>query len=123
YGECPVDLAKASAPATTVAEALDDLPALFGHLTPGDGGPAADFRKPLTCRSAPHSNYARLMRQWPGLDPVDMIDDHVIRRTPRDYETFGRMRHGDRYPEALAIARERFHEAIEQLRASRMALE
>src|SRR5262249_130260 len=32
------------------------------------------------------------------------------------YETFRRMRHGDRYPEALAIARLRLEEALEQLR-------
>lgn len=123
HGECPVDLATVSTPATTVAEALDDLPPLFDHLAPERGRPAADFSKALTYRSVPQSNYVRLMRQWPSLGPVDAINDHVIRRTPRDYETFGRMKHGDRYPEALAIARERFHEALEELRASRMAPE
>jgi DNA (cytosine-5)-methyltransferase 1 len=45
-----------------------------------------------------------------------MIDDHVARRTPRDYETFRRMKHGDRYPEALAIAASRFAEELRRLK-------
>jgi DNA (cytosine-5)-methyltransferase 1 len=121
HGECPVDLSRACIPETTVADALDDLPVLLDHLTPDNGRPAADFRKALFYRSAPHSNYARLMRRWPGLRSPDAIDDHVIRRTPRDYETFGRMRHGDRYPQALAIARQRFHEEIQRLKTASMA--
>jgi DNA (cytosine-5)-methyltransferase 1 len=33
------------------------------------------------------------------------------------------MKHGDRYPQALAVAKERFREEVERLRASGMALE
>src|SRR5262249_22630133 len=40
---------------------------------------------------------------------------HVIRRTKRDYETFGRMEPGDRYPQAIAIATARVHEKFQRL--------
>ena len=39
-----------------------------------------------------------------------MAEYHAIRWTPRDYGTFARMRSGDRYPEALQIARQRVEE-------------
>jgi DNA (cytosine-5)-methyltransferase 1 len=42
----------------------------------------------------------------------------VIRYTPRDYETFRRMKPGDRYPEAHAIMIERFREALERFTGS-----
>ena len=58
-------------------------------------------------RCPPHSEYARLMRSWPGLETPEGVDDHVIRRTRRDYETFGLMKPGDRYPQAMAIATDR----------------
>jgi DNA (cytosine-5)-methyltransferase 1 len=56
------------------------------------------------------------MRAWPGLPIPEDIDDHAIRRTPRDYDTFERMRPGDRYPEALAIAWNRLREELERRR-------
>jgi len=118
YGECPVDLSRASGVATTVAEALDDLSVLRDHLAGGDRRSLGTFRRPRPYRSVPRAPYVQLMRQWPGLDNSEVIDDHVARRTPRDYEIFGRMKHGDMYPQALAIARERFRHEIEQLRRS-----
>ena len=58
------------------------------------------------------------MRQWPGFPPADGVSDHVVRRTPRDYEVFRRMRPGDRYPEALAIAKAIMDEEVERLQAT-----
>src|SRR5262249_12834227 len=49
--------------------------------------------------------------------------DHAIRRTPRDHETFRRMKHGDRYPQASRIARERLAEEVERLRKAETAPE
>jgi DNA (cytosine-5)-methyltransferase 1 len=114
-GEITVPSAQAALPAVTVREAIDDLPILTEHLS-GTPLPKGDFRRPLPYRGEPHSAYARLMRHWPGLQVPAFISDHVTRRTPRDYETFRRMRHGDRYPAAKEIAEVRFQEALDQLR-------
>lgn len=113
--ELPVNLERARLPTVTVAEAVDDLPALTEHLDGDALPPRGDFRRPLPYRSPPHSAYAALMRTWPGLPEPDVVADHAIRRTPRDYETFKRMEHGDRYPAALEIARQRFREELERL--------
>ena len=90
--------------AVSVREGLDDLPELTDHLT-GGRRPRGDFRRRLTYRTTPPSWYASLMRGWPGFPSSSGVEDHVIRRTPRDYETFRRMKPGDRFPEAVAIAR------------------
>jgi DNA (cytosine-5)-methyltransferase 1 len=103
--------------AVTVREALNDLPTLTDHLTE-KSRPRGDFRRRLPYRSAPSSRYVELMRHWPGLVPSAYVEDHAIRRTPRDYETFRRMKPGDRFPEALAIARTIRDEAVGRLRAA-----
>jgi DNA (cytosine-5)-methyltransferase 1 len=103
-GQLAVPASPRESVAVTVREALDDLPELTDHLT-GDRRPRGDFRRNLPYRSAPLSSYATLMRNWPGFAPPTGVEDHAVRRTPRDYETFRRMRPGDRFPEALAIAR------------------
>jgi DNA (cytosine-5)-methyltransferase 1 len=110
-GELMVPSAAATCPAITVREAIEDLPPLTDHLA---GGPLlrADFRRLLAYPGEPHSDYARLMRSWPDFPTPDGVTDHVARRTPRDYGTFRLMRPGDRYPEALGIARHRFEEEL-----------
>lgn len=99
----------------SVSEALDDLPPIREHL---DGNPAReatrDFRFPRERRKATAHPYARLMLAWPGLEPGP-LDDHVIRRTPRDYPIFARMQPGDDYLAALKIARDLFEEKIAEL--------
>ena len=102
--------------AVTVREAIDDLTALTDHLT--TRRPRGDFRRRMAYRSAPLSWYAELMRSWPGLPVPTGIDDHAVRRTPRDYETFRRMRPGDRFPEAVAIARAIRDEEFARLQAA-----
>lgn len=114
HHELAVDTRQAVTPATTIRDALGDLPPLTDHL---DGTPATkgDFRKRLSYGKKASSAYGRLMREWPGMKRPRGIDDHVIRRTPRDYETFRRMKPGDRYPEAHAIAMGRFEERLREL--------
>lgn len=102
-GPLPVPVSR-DARAICIREALDDLPSLTDHLReePRQRG---DFRRHLPYRTPPHSDYALLMRGWPGFPVPAGVSDHVVRRTPRDYETFRRMKPGDRFPEAVAIAR------------------
>jgi DNA (cytosine-5)-methyltransferase 1 len=99
--------------ATSVQDALDDLPRLEDHLNEGHL-PRGDFRRPLPYPRLPRSAYAKLMRSWPGLVQPDGVVDHVIRRTRRDYETFGLMQPGDRYPQAIAIATDRVRQKFRQ---------
>lgn len=103
-------------PAVTVKEALDDLPALTDHLTV-KSRPRGDFRKVMKHRMPPHSAYAEFMRSWPGFSPADCVNDHAVRRTPRDYSTFRLMKPGDRYPEAISIARAIRDQELSKLRA------
>jgi DNA (cytosine-5)-methyltransferase 1 len=114
-GELPVPAVPLPMPAVTVSEALDDLPVLTDHLD-GLMLPRGDFRRPLSYRSVPDSEYARRMRHWPGFPEPMSILDHVVRRTPRDYETFRLMKHGDRYPQAVEVARRRLEEELSRLK-------
>jgi DNA (cytosine-5)-methyltransferase 1 len=45
------------------------------------------------------------------------VSANWYRATPRDFEIFRRMAHGDRYPEAIAVAEALFRERLEDLRA------
>jgi DNA (cytosine-5)-methyltransferase 1 len=117
HGELLVDLSRAMLPAVTVREAIGDLPELLDHLEE-DRRPRPDFRRELPYAHSEGSGYARLMRTWPGLGEPRSVVDHAIRRTPRDYETFAKMKPGDRYPEALAIAKARLGERMTELRAA-----
>jgi len=114
--ELSIDVRRAKAVATTVLEALDDLPRIIEHKM-GGPAPRGDFRRHQSYRSQPGSSYALLMRRWPGLEESQGVSDHAIRRTPRDYETFARMRSGDRYAQARTIAFQRFEEHLDKLRA------
>jgi DNA (cytosine-5)-methyltransferase 1 len=107
--------------ATTVSEALDDLPPITAHLSRNAAPQRYKLVSPVSYRSSPHSAFAQIMRTWPGLPAVDSVHDHEIRKTPRDYETFRRMLPGDRYPAALAIARSRLQEEVDLLAARGVA--
>lgn len=115
-GELPVSFVKTPRPATSVLAALSDLPPLADHLRQ-DARPRSDFRRPMTYRDGPGSSYSRLLREWPGLPGTTGVMDHAVRRTPRDFETFRRMKPGDRYPEAFRIATQRFEEELSRLAA------
>ncbi len=111
----PVNLAAATGSATTVADALDDLPRLTLHTDAIRMPAELRLDRRHAYRSPPHSPFSRLMRRWPGLPPRRTVTDHEIRMTPRDFETFRRMPPGGRYPEALLIAKERLDERLREL--------
>ncbi len=94
-------------PFVTVMEAIGDLP----PVSP-DGGPRIRMRSVRLPADGHLSDYARLMRTWRGFESTGVVDDHVVRATPRDREIFARMRPGDEYPEAFRLALEIFRERL-----------
>lgn len=99
YELLPRELSPAAAPddapeETTSEAALGDLPSLEESVA-----------GPLEYQGPPRCDFAALMRAWPGFERVNGVSDNEIRQTPRDTEIFRRMRPGDRYPDALRIAR------------------
>ncbi len=120
--ELEVRTAGAKLPATSVGDALDDLPPLTDHISaapPRRGEPRPLLPYPT---GAGHA-FARLMRAWPGLPEPTGVRDHVSRRTPRDFETFRRMRPDDRYPEAMRLALQRLDEQVAQRAAAGEVIE
>ena len=104
-----------ASPATTVGEALEDLPVLTSHLEPEDAAVREALHEEIRYSWPATSKYAKLMRRWPGLAESKAVTEHAIRRTPRDYETFSRMSPEDRYPQAVEIAQRRFYEELGRL--------
>jgi DNA (cytosine-5)-methyltransferase 1 len=100
-------------------QAIGDLPPITSLRDATLHGGPRRFDTPCGYRRGRPSAYADDMRSWPGFEaPADGPCDHVIRYLPRDWQTFERMRPGDEYPEAHAIAEIRFQE---ELRARRPA--
>jgi DNA (cytosine-5)-methyltransferase 1 len=101
----------------TVEQAFRDLPEILLHLdrhAMQNGGRALvrDLDRDESYRS-PKSAYSDRMRNWPGFSSNGESRGHVIRLTPRDYRIFRKMRPGDMYPQAVAIAEELFAQAVE----------
>jgi len=51
------------------------------------------------------------MRKWDDTLESTKATDHYCRWTPRDFDTFGLMQPGDKYPQAVEIAKLRYEEA------------
>ena len=101
--------------AVSVREALSDLPYISDHFR----DPASMRRRRITdelpyrtATGSGLSNYARLMRAWPGFETDSFVTGNLVRLTPRDFPIFRRMRPGDDYPQALRIAEELFAERL-----------
>lgn len=117
YYEPPPTARKSLPPAITSEAALRDLPALTAHLEGNDrrGKRNFDVLHPYRSDIQP-SSYARTMRNWKGFESTVGVRDHVIRYLPRDYQIFARMKPGDQYPEAHAVALEIFSEKLDLLK-------
>lgn len=110
-------------PAVTAEDALSDLPRInalsdlaAGRLKRGARRFDSAVQYPAKESLTP---YAEVMRMWSGFEaPDDGVRDHVIRYLPRDYSIFGRMKPGDQYPEAFALANRMFQERLQELRAA-----
>lgn len=103
--------------AVTIEEALQDLPPIYARTEMASGGLRRGARRFDVLVPYPRvkklSAYARVMREWPGLDVPLALSDHVIRYLPRDYKLFARMEPGTQYPEALKLSLRMFEEALE----------
>ncbi|MGH9401495.1 MAG: DNA cytosine methyltransferase [Terriglobia bacterium] len=103
--------------AVTAREALGDLPHITLHLEGKLTRGARRFSEVIPYSTAKDiSEYARLMRGWPGFESPVGVRDHVIRRLPRDYQIFRRMNPGDQYPQAFKCALELLSERVVDLR-------
>jgi DNA (cytosine-5)-methyltransferase 1 len=108
--------------AVTAEQAIGDLPRIdarsllrSGELRRG----ARRLDQPVAYdRHRKISEYAQLMRTWPGFEAREALTDHVIRYLPRDYELFARLNPGDQYPEAHRHANEMLTERIASLRSA-----
>ena len=102
-------------PAVTTWEALRDLPAYTDSMKKDIRPGPRRFNQKLSYRRGQNSPFASLMRHWPGFEDDRTIRDHVIRRLPRDYPIFARMKPGDQYPDAHRIAMEMWREQMSAL--------
>jgi len=89
------------------AEAIGDLPPITEHLHGEMKRGARRFDKPIGYGKPkrPLSEYAKMMRTWPGFEarPEGLVD-HVIRSLPRDADIFRNMPNGGEYPAAHSTA-------------------
>jgi DNA (cytosine-5)-methyltransferase 1 len=111
----PPDVSEELLPAVTSYGALSDLPEISFHLNMGTGrGLVRSFETLIPYRNIEPSEYARALRTWPDFSSFVGVKDHVIRLLPRDYPIFRRMRPGDEYPKAHALAQQIFHEKLRE---------
>lgn len=120
----PPPKAPGSAPApVTVSEAIGDLPPITAHLEGTDRRGARRFDKAVGYRDVSLSDYMLEMRTWPGFSSSGMIWDHVTRCLgERDYRLFRRMKPGDDYPRAHALAEFLFLEEVKRIKRKRRKL-
>jgi DNA (cytosine-5)-methyltransferase 1 len=122
----PPDAGPVLMPAVTAAQALEDLPPIDARLMLKTGElrrGARRFDTPVAYGpDEPRSDYAQMMRNWPGFEAPDNLVDHVIRYLPRDYELFARMNAGDQYPEARRHADDMLRERLAELHRKGLAI-
>jgi DNA (cytosine-5)-methyltransferase 1 len=100
-------------PAIGVCAALGDLPKIFEHSI----DPRAMRRRklddvlPYRAPKEGPSEYAKLMRQWPGFATENGTGGHLVRITPRDFPLFRSLPHGADYPKARQLAETMFKDA------------
>lgn len=95
--------------AVSARDALADLPVLSEHLEGGlsRGTKNTTDKKKYKSRTTRNA-YQLLMRNWAGFATKDEVSGNVIRRLPRDYPIFRKMKNGDQYPQAIAVAQKIF---------------
>lgn len=107
-----IDVVDQPEPVVSVHEAFSDLPVLrsWSYVA----GVRGQENLPLPYQGE-STRYANIMRNWPGRAAAELVGDNWFRLNARDFETFQRMAHGDRYPEALKTAIRRFRDVMTKL--------
>lgn len=101
--------------AVTAKDALGDLPPITTHLTGELRRGARHLNEFTPYRKGDPSDYARSLRTWKGFESNGGVYDHTIRSlSDRDFEIFRRMKPGDQYPEAFALALQILEERLNQ---------
>lgn len=110
--------------AISAEEALGDLPAITEHLSNRMRGGVRNLNKPVSYSQKKPSRYALEMRSWPKFETQShgTTTAHVIRSLPRDYKIFRRMKAGDQYPEAHALAHQLFEKYVADIANTRWAV-
>lgn len=93
--------------AVTCEDALSDLPTLTMEQFNEMGPDRRDLRRPIDYRTGAATPFQREMRSWGG-SATKFVSAHVIRVQPRDGEIFRKMKEGDDYPAAHAVAERLF---------------
>ncbi len=107
-----------SLPAVTAEQALSDLPGIADDSDQKlKKGPRRFNNKVPYMENVELTGYQTLMRTWPGFEAGDGVWDHVIRYLPRDYKIFARLKPGDQYPQAHALAVRMFEERMAGIKA------
>jgi len=102
-GYLPADPGDASLPGpVTALEAIGDLPRVHGDQVKRGARRFSEFLP--YAAGADFSDYAAMMRRWPGFEAGQGVFDHAIRALPRDVPIFRAMRPGAEYPEAHETA-------------------
>ena len=100
----------------TCGDALGDLPPITLHLEGLLKRGARRFTELIPySKSSTLSEYAHLMRTWPGFENNEGLKDHVIRSLPRDTDIFRAMQNGAEYPAAHATAVRLWEDEVKRL--------
>jgi DNA (cytosine-5)-methyltransferase 1 len=102
--------------AVTLEEAFADLPPIRSHLKSLSATKKPRDPDDRTSYVEGANKFITEMRGWPGFRNMNgTFTGHIIRNTPRDYETFKRMPEGGMYPEALETAEAIFSERLAKI--------
>ena len=104
--------------AVSAKQAIGDLPRITDHLAGNLPRGARHLEDSRPYGVGAGSTFARAARQWPGFTSANGVNAHVIRSLPRDYKIFRRMKHGDQYPEAHALANELFERFVRRCKGT-----
>lgn len=103
--KAPNSADKANKAWVTVGEALSDLPILFP--TADSKYRAVKLNEEMDYKSEPCNDFQRIMRNWYGNESFGS-SANAFRNNKRDFAIFERMKQGDNYTVASAIADELF---------------